>query len=206
MSTQLKHRYTLEEYFEIDRTSDAKWEFWDGEIFCMIGASPEHNQVSVNLLIGLGSKVIARGCRVFGSDMRVKVPAYPPYRYPDLSGLCGEPIYEPVGGVEALTNPSLIIEILPPSTEAFDRGDKFTYYKSIPSFAEYLLIAQHRPHVTQLQKEAGGVWTYREMNSFDETLHVASLDCVLSLSEIYRAVEFKENARRTPDILEDGLI
>ncbi|MGB9178663.1 MAG: Uma2 family endonuclease, partial [Pyrinomonadaceae bacterium] len=132
-----------------------------------------------------------RSCLIFPSNLRVKVPAFPPYRYPDLTVLCGKPVYESIGGVETLTNPTLIVEVLSPSTEAFDRGDKFTYYKSIPSFKEYLLIAQHRPHVTQYVKQSGGSWSYCEVNALTDTLQLPTLDCVLSLSEIYLDVEFE---------------
>ena len=114
----------------------------------------------------------------------------PPYRYGDLSALCGEAQFEKVGGVEALTNPSLIIEVLSPSTEAYDRGDKFTYYKSIPSFCEYLLVAQHRPHITQFIKSDDGMWIYREFNDLDAVLKLASLDCEIALREIYQNVAF----------------
>ncbi|MGA9997346.1 MAG: Uma2 family endonuclease, partial [Pyrinomonadaceae bacterium] len=105
---------------------------------------------------------------------------------------------ESIGGVETLTNPTLIVEVLSPTTEAFDRGDKFTYYKSIPSFGEYLLIAQHRPHVTQYVKQRDGSWSYCEVNSLADTLQLPTLDCVLSLSEVYLDVEFE--AQRPPSI------
>ena len=149
MSTQPQHHYTLEEYFALERTSEARYEYWQGEVFAMSGASPAHVQIQINLITLLRTQLRGRPCRIFSSDMRLKVPSLPPYRYPDLSALCGEPSFELIGGLEVLTNPTLIVEILSPTTEAFDRGDKFTHYKSIPSFGEYLLIAQHRPHVGQ---------------------------------------------------------
>ena len=96
----------------------------------MSGASNAHDQIQGNLYL-LRLKLRGRKCRVFLSDMRLKVPAFPPYRYPDLAALCGEAVFEQFLGVDLLTNPALIIEILSPSTEAFDRGDKFAYYKSI---------------------------------------------------------------------------
>ncbi|MGH9944774.1 MAG: Uma2 family endonuclease, partial [Pyrinomonadaceae bacterium] len=164
MSTQPEQRYTLEEYFALELASEDKYEFWDGRVFCMSGASFAHNQITRNLLTHLDSQLRERGCQVLPADMRVKVPAYPPYRYPDLTALCDRPEIEVVGGLEMLTNPALIVEVLSPSTEAFDRGDKFTYYKSISSFSEYLLIAQHRPHVSHFVRREGGVWTYMEFN------------------------------------------
>lgn len=195
MSLQPKHRYTLEEYFALELASEEKYEFWAGEVFCMSGASLAHNRIARNLGTALDMQLSARGCEVFPADMRIKVPSYPPYRYPDLTALCGQPEIERVSGLDVLVNPALIVEVLSPSTEAFDRGDKFTYYKSIASFSEYLLIAQHRPHVSQFVKQEDGVWTFREFNEMTDTVQCASVPCVLSLSEVYRDVTFESVTR-----------
>lgn len=191
MSSQLKHRYTLEEYFALELASEEKYEYWDGEVFCMSGGSPSHEMIVGNLIAYLRPQLRGRNCYVFPSNLRVKVPKYPPYRYPDLTALCGKPEYEAIGGVDSLTNPTLIVEILSPSTEAFDRGDKFTYYKSIPSFREYLLIAQHRPHITHYVKQADGSWSYEEINDLTATLRLMSLDSEMLLSELYEDVSFE---------------
>ncbi|MGH9944795.1 MAG: Uma2 family endonuclease [Pyrinomonadaceae bacterium] len=190
MSTQPKHRYTLEEYFELERASEVKYEYWDGEVYAMSGASPEHEEVFGNVFTFLRNQLRGRPCHVFSSNLRVKVPVAPPYRYPDLTALCGQPQYEEIGGVRVLTNPALIVEILSPSTEACDRGDKFTQYKSIPSFGEYLLIAQHRPHTSHYVKQPSGAWSYEEANDISATLLLPTLDCSLPLSEVYQGVEF----------------
>jgi Uma2 family endonuclease len=188
-----KQIYTLEEYLELDHESEEKIEFWDGNIFTLAGASANHNQVQFNLILALGNKLRGKGCRVFPSDMRVKVPAYSPYRYPDLSALCGEAEFEKLGKQELLVNPSLIIEILSESTEVFDRSYKFTYYKSIESFTEYLLIAQDRPHVSQFVKQSDNSWLNHEFNALEEKFGVVSLDCELDLSELYQDVVFPES-------------
>ena len=112
MSTQPQRRYTLEEYFAIERTSEARYEYWHGEVYAMSGASPAHAQIQVNLITLLRTQLRGRSCRVFPSDIRLKVPSLPPYRYPDLSALCGEPVFEMIGGLEVLTNPACIVEIL----------------------------------------------------------------------------------------------
>ena len=190
MSAQPKLQYSLEEYFELDRNSDEGLEYWNGEIFSMSGVSREHATVEMNISISLGGRLRAKGCQLFPANIRIKVPSLPPYRYGDLSALCGKAVFEKIGGVDALTNPSLIIEILSPSTEAFDRGDKFTYYKSIPSFSEYLLIAQHRPHVSQFTKQSDGIWVFREFNTLADTVKLESLSVELSLKEIYQNVSF----------------
>ncbi len=194
MSTQPKQHYTLEEYFALELASEEKYEFWNGEVFCMSGASLAHNQIARNLGTALDMRLRERGCQMFPSDLRVKVPSYPPYRYPDLTALCGQPVIEKIGGLDMLVNPTLIVEILSPSTEAFDRGDKFTYYKSIDSFSEYLLIAQHRPHVSQFIKQDNGIWTFMEFNALTDKVQCESVPCALALSELYRDVNF-ENAK-----------
>ena len=190
MAANPERRYTLEEYLELDRTSEERLEFWDGEVFCMSGVSEEHAEIETNLLVFLKPLLRARGCRIFPANVRVKVPSAPPYRYPDVSALCGEAKFEEIGGVDALTNPQLIVEVLSPSTEAYDRGEKFTDYKSIPTLREYLLVAQHRPHVTRLYKQDDGVWIHTEATELAATLTLDSLGCELPLAEIYRGVSF----------------
>lgn len=190
MSTQLKHYYTLEEYLELDAKSEGRLEYWQGEIFSMSGVSYEHGQIEVNITIHLGGRLLPKGCQIFPSNIRLKVPSMPPYRYGDLSALCGEARFEKIGGVDVLTNPSLIIEVLSPSTEAYDRGDKFSQYKSIPRFDEYLLVAQHRPHVAQFIKQSDGVWLHREFNDLQDGVKIESVNCELRLSEIYQNVMF----------------
>jgi Uma2 family endonuclease len=195
MSSQLGHEYTLEEYFALELGSEEKYEFWNGEVFCMSGASLAHNQIAMNIGAEAQTQLRSRGCQVFPADLRVKVPSYPPYRYPDLTALCGRPEVERMGGLDMLVNPALIVEVLSPSTEAFDRGDKFTYYKSIASFSEYILVAQHRPHVSQFVRQENGVWTFMEFNDLAESVGCASVPCVLALSEIYRDVVFEGATR-----------
>ena len=190
MSTQPRRRYTLEEYFALELASDEKYEYFDGEVFAMSGASMDHEQIVANIIFALRDTLRGRSCRVLPSNARVKVPSLPPYRYPDVTALCDPPRTELIGGVETLTNPALIVEVLSPTTEAYDRGDKFTHYKSIESFAEYLLVAQHRPHVTHYVKGAGGVWQYEEVNDLEGSLRLATLDCQLPLRAVYEGVEF----------------
>jgi Uma2 family endonuclease len=198
MSSQPSHKYTLEEYFALELASEEKYEFWNGEVFCMSGVSLAHSQIEGNLMSGLRTQLDARGCCVFPANLRIKVPSYPPYHYPDLTALCGQPEVERLGGLDMLVNPALIIEVLSSSTEAFDRDDKFTYYKSIASFSEYILVAQHRPHVSQFVRQENGVWTFMEFNDLTESVRCASVPCVLALREIYRDVVF-EDATRSKD-------
>lgn len=196
MSALPKYKYSLEEYLELDANSEERLEYWDGEIFSMSGVSNEHDQLETNLIYRTKRQLEGRACRVFAANMRIKVPSMPPYRYGDVSGLCGQPKFEKIGGVDVLTNPSLIIEVLSPSTEAYDRGDKFTNYKSIPSLSEYLLVAQHRAHVSQFIKQADGSWLNLEFNALDDVLKIVTLDCELTLAEIYQDVEFPPPATK----------
>jgi Uma2 family endonuclease len=190
MAAHPKRKYTLEEYFDLELSTNERFEYWNGEVFSMSGGSDEHDQIESNTHLALRLVLRGRECRVFTGNMRIKVPTLPPYRYCDVSALCGQPAFEKIGGVDTLTNPTLIIEVLSESTEAYDRGDKFTHYKSIPSLKEYLLVAQHRPHITQYAKQEDGSWSYREVNDLSASLHLPSVDSVLELSEVYLNVTF----------------
>lgn len=188
---QPKQVYSLEDYFELEKSTNEKFEFWDRNVWSMSGASFAHNQIVMNLSLEVGSKAREKGCYAFPSDLRIKVPAYPPYRYPDLTALCGKAEIEKIGGIDVLVNPQLIVEVLSDSTEAFDRGDKFSYYKSIESFSEYLLIAQHRPHVSQFIKHGDGFWMQLEFNDLSDVIKLKSVPCELSLKAIYRDISFE---------------
>ena len=184
-------KYTLEEYFELEKQSEEKWEFWDGHVWNMSGASLIHEDIVSNTLHSLRSG-LPGGCRVSASNVRVKVPDYPPYRYPDLTVVCGKRMQEVMGGLELLINPQIIIEVLSPSTEAFDRGAKFTYYKSIPSLKEYLLIAKNRPHVSHFMKQGENEWINRDANGIESSIMLPTLSVDLQLSEVYLDVVFPE--------------
>lgn len=186
----IKQIYSLEEYIQLEKSTNEKFEFFDGNVWSMSGASFPHNRIVQNLNVEVELQLRENGCQSFPSDMRIKVPAYAPYRYPDLTALCGKAIIENLHGLDLLVNPSLIIEVLSDSTEAFDRGDKFSYYKSIESFTEYLLIAQHRPHASQFIKHGDGFWMNLEFNDLSETVELKSVPCKLFLSAIYRGVAF----------------
>ena len=187
---QPKKIYSLDEYFELEKSKNEKFEFWDGSVWSMSGARYAHNQIAMNLSLEIGTKIRDKGCHLLPSDMRIKVPAYLPYRYPDLTALCEKPQIEQISGIDMLVNPQLIVEVLSDSTEAFDRGDKFSYYKSIESFSEYLLVAQHRPHVSQFIKHGDGFWANFEFNDLNDTVELRSVSCSLPLVSIYRDVSF----------------
>ena len=187
----VKQKYTLEEYAELEKSSEERLEYFDGNVWSMAGASPTHEEIVANTITEFKNKLRGKSCRVFGSNLRVKVPIYKPYRYPDVTALCEQPIYEDFYSLEVLVNPGLIVEILSPSTEAFDQRDKFTYYKSIESFTEYLLIDQDKPHVVLYTKQTADAWLQREFNDLNDKLYLSSLDCEISLTEIYLDIKFE---------------
>jgi Uma2 family endonuclease len=184
-----QHYFSLDEYFALEQASDARWEYWDGELVCMSGGSKEHSIISSNVLYQL-QRQLGDDCRAFTANLPVKTPTLPPYRYPDATVACGELRFERIRTVDALLNPLLIVEVLSPSTATHDFEDKFTAYQAIPSFREYLLIAQDAPRITHYTRQADGKWTRHDVTGLDATL---TLDCIggaLSLRDIYKDVKF----------------
>lgn len=198
MSALPKRKYTLEEYFDLIQTAEGRWEYWDGELFDMSGASEAHYAIEGNFIAFLKLPLIAKGCTVFPSNTAIKVPSLPPFRFGDFAALCGQAVFEKIGGIDVLTNPALIVEILSKTTEAYDRGDKFSHYKSIPSFDEYLLVAQHRTHVSHFIKQADGSWKHYEYNALADVVTLASVGVQIKLQDIYLGVVFDGTPQYPP--------
>src|SRR5262245_30176392 len=190
MSAIPKHKMTMEEYIEFDKNNEGRWEYFDGEVIDMAGASVSHNRICRNLIGIFDRKLEGRPCEAFTEGMRIKVPKALPYRYPDVVVVCGEMIIEKIQGLDMLVNPVLIIEVLSSSTEGYDHGSKFTAYQSIESFREYLLIAQDRPHITQYSRRPDGQWLRKDIEGMESIVKFASVDCEMTFSEIYRLVNF----------------
>jgi Uma2 family endonuclease len=191
MTAVPKHQYTLEDYIELEKTSEEKWEYFEGNVWNMAGASPKHEKISVNVSSSLLNciKTNKRNCSVFGSNLRVKVPVYEPYRYPDITVIFGTPVYEDLFGLKIAVNPLLIVEVLSDSTESFDRGHKFIYYKSIPSFKEYLLISQTEILVTLYTKQDNFRWLRQDFNSLTDKVLLPFSECEIDLEDIYYDIE-----------------
>lgn len=185
-----EQKYTLEEYFELERSSEERYEYWNGTVWAMAGGTSAHERIVSNSIFHLRT-ILDRGCSVFGSNLKVMVPEFPPYRYPDLTALCGKAEIHKLGGMEALVNPQMVIEILSPSTESFDRRKKFTFYKSIASFTEYLLIATDQPSITQYVK-SGDEWILREAEGLNVVLPSPTFGVEIELAQIYLDVDFPE--------------
>jgi Uma2 family endonuclease len=189
MATQPKKRYSPEEYLALERSSGTKHEYFNGEIFAMSGASSRHILIVTNLVTGLWSRLRQGPCRVFSTDLRVKVDTTGLYTYPDVVVLCGPPEFSDEQK-DTLLNPALIIEVLSDSTKDYDRGGKFEQYRTIGSFAEYLLVAQDRPHVEHYIRQTDGSWVLHETNRLEDTIQLKSAPCSLPLSEIYDKIDF----------------
>ena len=187
---QTKTLYTPEEYLAMERSGEMRHEFFQGEIFAMAGGSRRHNGISANIIRLLGNQLLERDCTVYGSDMRVRVPAAEKYTYPDIVAVCGEEVFEDENE-DTLLNPSLIIEVLSKSTEAYDRGTKFEYYQTIESFREYVLIAQEPFRVEQFVRKDINVWTYFEFRKPEDVVELNSINCELSLRDIYHKIQQK---------------
>ena len=193
MTALPKKRYTPEEYLAIDRQAPFKSEYHAGEIFAMAGASEEHNIITVNLTVALGSQLRGGSCRPFAADMRVRVGPADLYAYPDVVVVCGERRYADEQR-DVLLNPTVIIEVLSPGTEDYDRGDKFTGYRYLDSLQEYLLVAQDRPHVEHYTRQPDGRWLLSEAAHLEAVIHLPSLAADLALSEVYADVNFEAGA------------
>lgn len=191
MTALPKKLYSLEEYIELEKNSEERYEYFDGEVFVMAGGSINHERIIKNLLRRLEEKLEGGPCEAFPSNVRLKVPAAFPYRYPDATVVCDELIIEEILGQQILVNPLVIIEVLSSSTAAYDLGQKFSAYQSIPSFREYLLISQDRAHVIQYVRQPNDKWLRSEISGLEAAVILESLGISLTLSEIYQRVKFQ---------------
>jgi Uma2 family endonuclease len=184
-----RHLYTLEEYFALERASEARYEYWDGEIICMSGGSLHHAIISDNLHGLLRELLRGKNCRAFSGTIPIKTPSRPPYRYPDASVVCGPVLTEKIGGIDALTNPVVVVEVLSPGTEQLDKEEKREACQKLASVREYLLVAQDAPHVTQYGRQ-GRRWVRRDYGDLQASVELASIDQRLLMGDIYEGVTF----------------
>lgn len=181
---------TPEEYLAHEREVEYKSEYIAGQVVAMSGVSREHSLINSNLIRVLSSQLLDQPCEVHASDMRVKVSARGMYTYPDIAVVCGDAQYED-DQVDTLLNPTLIVEVLSPSTEAYDRGAKFGYYRQLPSLQEYLLVAQDQMLVEHFVREEGG-WLLTETRDPGAVVRLPSIGCEAQLAEIYRKIVFRD--------------
>jgi len=181
--------YTLEEYLELSETFEGRNEYLNGEIKPMTGGTPNHNDIAGNLYSFLKLRLRSKKHKIFISDVRLWIPKYKVYAYPDIMIIKGKPVLQDNRN-DTVINPLLIIEILSKSTKNYDQGDKFDYYRSIPGVVEYILVDQYTYHVKQFAKADDGRWWLSEYQDISNILKFASLDCEIELSSIYEEIEF----------------
>jgi Uma2 family endonuclease len=188
MSTQSKPFLTPEQYLEIERLAEFKSEYYRGEMFAMAGALEAHNLITLNVASGLHQQLRSRPCRTYSNDMRINVSATGLYTYPDVVVVCGEPRFLD-DRRDTLLNPTVIVEVLSESTEAYDRGRKFGLYRSLESLAEYLLVGSQVVSTELFTRQPDGSWRMVATSSLEDTLSLASIGCRLSLADVYEKVE-----------------
>ena len=192
MTSQTQTRFTTEEYLTLERKAQYKSEYLNGEIFAMSGASRNHNLICVNISAVLHTQLRQRPCEVYAGDMRVKVSPTGLYTYPDVVVVCGEPQFEDTD-LDTLLNPTLIMEVLSQSTEDYDRGTKFEHYRTLASLQEYVLVAQDKCHIVHYTRQADNTWVLSETTRREDLLHLPSIGCDLSISEVYAKVQIAES-------------
>jgi Uma2 family endonuclease len=186
MSSQPKSFLTPEQYLEIERKAPYKSEYLNGGMFAMSGASEVHNLLTVNLTLVLGPQIRSRGCRLYVSDMRVRVTAAGLYTYPDVVVVCGKRQFID-DKLDTLLNPTLLAEVLSPSTEAYDLGRKFEYYRTLESLSQYLVVAQDRLNANLYTKRDGD-WFLRGFSRMEDTLDLQSIGATITMADLYQDI------------------
>ena len=197
MSSQIKPFVSPAEYLELERDAEYKSEYLNGEIFAMTGASRNHNLITTNIVVSLGQQLRGKTRECYGGDMRVKVAASGLYTYSDVVVVCGEPKFEDAY-VDTLLNPTVLVEVLSTSTERYDRIAKSSYYRTLDSLSEHLLVAQDKHRVEQYVRQADSQWLLFDYRSLDNIVELQSIDCSLALSDVYDKVSVDPQSRIEP--------
>ena len=182
--------YSIDEYFALEETTEYRNEYRNGEIVTMTGGSINHNQIIVNLVIALSLVLREQNYGVYANDLRLWIPRYNEYTYPDILIIKDEPVFQE-RRTDTVVNPCIIFEVLSKSTSSRDRGDKFTFYRSINEFQEYILIDQYQVHIEQFSKTPEGNWLLTESDVEDGILNLVSVKCQIPHRQIYERVKFE---------------
>ncbi|MFN6514494.1 MAG: Uma2 family endonuclease [Nostoc sp. CreGUA01] len=182
--------YSIEEYLALEENAEYRSEYRNGEIVPITGGSLNHNQIVVNLIIALTLTLKEQNYRLYTSDLRLWIPHYRQYTYPDILIIKGDPIFEE-GRTDTVVNPSIIFEVLSQSTSSRDRGDKFAYYRSIAEFQEYILIDQYKIHSEQFSKTTEGNWLFSESEDENGVLTLVWANCQIPHRQIYDRIQFE---------------
>ena len=198
-----EHRlFTIDEYLALERTEAERHEYLDGCVYAMAGESPDHGRICVNLTRRLAAQLDGSGCEVFSKDLKVRCGPMPRpggsreglFAYPDLVVICGALQFHDQAR-EVLLNPRVILEVLSPSTEAFDRGDKFRRYRAwLPMLTDYVLVAQDRPLIDHYHRQDDDTWALRTREGLADSLHLATIGCTVPLAEVYARLVFPARA------------
>jgi len=188
--SKLNLQYTPEEYLALERASDTKHEYLDGEIYAMAGASPKHNQICFNLAGELHPQIKGTSCIGYTSDQKIRTDPMDLFSYPDLTIVCGEPIFHD-DHQDVILNPTVIIEVLSPRTEKYDRNTKLERYQNIRTLTDYILISQNRLYVEHYARQKGKrQWLFMIETDPAAEIEIASIKCKLKLADIYNRVKF----------------
>lgn len=192
MATVPANYISPEEYLERERKAETRSEYIRGEIFAMAGASIRHGRIVSNLMLELGARLRDRRCEVFSTDLRLAVDPAGMYTYPDVMIVCGDPITIDKHQ-DTIVNPVAIVEVLSDSTKNYDRGQKFQYYRTLPSLREYVTVAQDEIHVERHIRGNAGQWILTEFGKLEDVLELQCVNVKLPLAEIYRRIDFTSN-------------
>jgi Uma2 family endonuclease len=188
MTVYNKRKLTVEEYLQFEKESDQKHEYFEGEIFLRAGAGARHNVIFKNLFRDLATILRGKPCQPYGSDMRIHIPENTLFTYPDISIICGD-IIPSDKDEDTLIRPSVLIEILSPSTKNYDRIEKFRLYRDIPTLREYLMIDSVTVGIEAFRLNAQSHWELEEYKTINETLSISTVDIALPLKEIYEGTK-----------------
>jgi Uma2 family endonuclease len=191
MVLQSTPRIRPAEYLAADRAAPGKSEYLDGEVFAMGGASERHNLIVANVVAELRRQLKARPCRVYPSDMRVRIKETGLYAYPDVTVVCGPADFDDEQR-DTLLNPAVIIEVLSKATESYDRGEKCAHYRRLGSLSEYVLIAQDKVLVEHYVRQPQQQWLLSEASTLQQSLDLLAIQCTLDLVEVYDKVDFAD--------------
>ena len=195
--------YTPEEYLALEEQAEYKSEYHDGVIIPMTGGTTNHNRIALNISMALRIALKGQEYDVFISDVRLWIPRIRSYVYPDVMVIAGKPEYHN-NRKDTITNPQAIVEVLSKSTRNYDRGDKFSYYRTIPGFQEYILIDQKKIAIEQYSKQANKRWSFSEYNEEDTELFFSSLQVEVPLVDIYEKVDFEaEKPEEEAEVVEE---
>jgi len=189
MAAQPNPTLSEQEYLDLERAAEFRSEYWFGTVLAMAGGSERHSLISVSLSSELRQHLKHRGCRVYSSDMRLGISPNGLYFYPDVMAVCGEPAFADARR-DVLLNPSVIVEVLSPSTETYDREKKSWHYRRLESVRELVLVSQESPVIECYHRTSNQEWLLRTMEGMDASLRLDSLDLAIPFAEIYANVVF----------------